>query len=102
MTLIEIINGVANLGILVVIAGFFLHDHYVSSKKMAALMESNNQILASNTAMLKELQKANENTAKSLEIIQQNQDNYIGMTERIEKKIDCIKEKADIIKKERI
>ena len=89
----EIIKGVGEYGILVMIAVLFLYEHFATNKKM---LETQNQ----NANILKEMQVTNQNTSKALEIIQTNQKHNIVVTERIEKKIDCIKEKAEIIKKE--
>ena len=90
----EIVDKIGNFGILVVIAGIFLYEHFTSNKKTQTMMEQNSE-------MLKEMKNTNENTAKALEIIQENQAHTIKITEGIDKKIDCIKEKANISKIER-
>lgn len=89
----DILQAIGNFGILVVIAGMFLYEHFTSDKHTQEIQKHNAE-------MLEEMKNTNNNTAKALEIIKQNQDYTINITERIEKKIDCIKVKANIVKKE--
>ena len=90
--MMELIESVGNIGVLAIIAGVFIFEHITTNKKTLLLHEQN-------TELLKEMKSSNDNTAKALEIIQENQKHTINVTERIETKIDCIKEKADITKK---
>ncbi|MCL2355184.1 MAG: hypothetical protein FWC68_04890 [Oscillospiraceae bacterium] len=88
----ELISGISNYTVLIVIAGMFLYEHFTVSKKTQEIQKQNSELL-------KEMKNTNVNTAKALEILQENQRHMINVTERIEEKIDCVKEKANISKK---
>ena len=89
----ELVSGISNYGILIIIAGIFLYEHFSINRKTRVIQEQN-------TKLLTEMQETNKNTAKALEIIQENQNHMVIVTERIEHKIDCVKKEANICRKE--
>lgn len=81
----EIIKLIMNYGTGIAVIALFIIDWWKNKNKI-------NETLQQNSKMLEEMKVSNENTSKALDIL-------LATDSRIEKKIDCIKEKADITKK---
>ncbi len=88
----ELMDSVANLGVLVVIAVIFIYDHLSTSKKTEQIQQNNNELLKQQLLLL-------ENQSKTLDILLENTEKNYKKDIEIERKIDCIKEKANIVKK---
>ncbi|NCB95600.1 MAG: hypothetical protein EOM35_03915 [Negativicutes bacterium] len=85
--MVEIINAVAQLGVLVVIAGIFLYQSVVSNQKMAETLKV---ISESN----KNISNSNENISKTLDRLTGWQEESLSIGRETLRKVDCIKIKA--------
>ena len=85
--MVEMINAIAQLGVLVVIAGIFLYQSVVSNQKMAETLKV---ISESN----KNISNSNENISKTLDRLTGWQEESLENGREILRKVDCIKIKA--------
>lgn len=88
MEITEMAKVVADYGIMIVISVIFLIQNYKMNNMIKNDKEHINKMLEeernSNTAILKELAKSNENMAKSLELLQISNDRIEKSTDNIE------------------